>query len=141
VESARGDKLTKPIEELAGGRVFTGAQALELGLIDRIGGFDDAVKFAAQRGGLPEHDINIRIIPEPPSIFDMFSGKKDDEFADTSVGIALALAGLPEFQTTLSALAKFDPLRVQAVVRSLQRLELIHNEGVAVVMPNELLIR
>ncbi|MGB0716455.1 MAG: S49 family peptidase, partial [Phycisphaerae bacterium] len=34
VVEARGEKLAKPIDELAGGRVFTGAQALELGLVD-----------------------------------------------------------------------------------------------------------
>ena len=37
VVAARGAKLKKPIDELAAGRVFTGQQALELGLIDKIG--------------------------------------------------------------------------------------------------------
>ena len=30
-------KLKKPIDEVAAGRVFTGQQALELGLVDKIG--------------------------------------------------------------------------------------------------------
>ncbi|NUQ66650.1 MAG: signal peptide peptidase SppA, partial [Pirellulales bacterium] len=37
VAAARGKKLRKPIDELAGGRVFTGRQALDLGLVDKIG--------------------------------------------------------------------------------------------------------
>ena len=34
-ESIRGARLKKPIDELAGGRVYTGKQALELGLVDK----------------------------------------------------------------------------------------------------------
>ena len=37
VTDSRGDKLTKPLDEIAGGRVYTGKQALDLGLVDRIG--------------------------------------------------------------------------------------------------------
>ena len=35
VVAIRGTKLKKPIDELAGGRVYTGRQALELGLVDK----------------------------------------------------------------------------------------------------------
>jgi len=41
VLAIRKDRLTKDIDELAGGRVFTGRQALEFGLVDRMGGLDD----------------------------------------------------------------------------------------------------
>ena len=34
VTAIRGNRLKKPIDELAGGRVYTGKQALELGLVD-----------------------------------------------------------------------------------------------------------
>ncbi|KAJ3057607.1 hypothetical protein HK102_011019, partial [Quaeritorhiza haematococci] len=37
VVAIRGGKLKKPIDELAGGRVYTGKQALELGLVDKLG--------------------------------------------------------------------------------------------------------
>ncbi len=43
VKANRGEKLEKPIDELAGGRVFTGEQALELGLVDGIGTLHDAI--------------------------------------------------------------------------------------------------
>lgn len=44
-----------PIAELApyvDGRIFTGRQALKIGLIDELGGFNDAVAHAALRAGL-----------------------------------------------------------------------------------------
>jgi len=138
VVAGRGDKLTKPIEEIAGGRVFTGAQALELGLVDKIGGLDDAVKYAAQKAGLGEYEI--RVLPEQPGFFEMLSGGRDDEFAFSGI-TRPSLFDAPVIRTGLSALSAVDPVRVHAVIRALLRLELIHREGVVMMMPEELLIR
>ncbi len=44
-----------PLDELipyVDGRIFTGRQALEIGLVDELGGFNDAVAYAAERAGL-----------------------------------------------------------------------------------------
>src|SRR6185503_1397081 len=53
VVDSRGKKLKKPIDDLAGGRVYTGKQALELGLIDKIGTLQDAIAFVAKEAKLP----------------------------------------------------------------------------------------
>ena len=50
VLAIRGKRLKKPLDELAGGRVFTGKQALELGLVDRIGGLGDAIAYRRRPG-------------------------------------------------------------------------------------------
>jgi len=140
VTTARGAKLKKPIDDIAGGRVFTGSQALDIGLIDKIGGLEDAIKFAAQRANLGEYDI--RVIPEPPGIFDLFKHHDDaDDYAELSTTHRLSLTKLRPFDTMLSTLSAVDPQRFQAVVRSLQRLELLHAESVITMMPDELLIR
>lgn len=49
-----GTKM-KPEElrKLADGRIYTGAEAQKLGLVDELGGFEDAVMRAAKMGGLP----------------------------------------------------------------------------------------
>ena len=141
VVAARGDRLTKPIDEIAGGRVFTARQAKELGLVDRIGGLEDAIKFAAKEAGLGKYDV--RVIPEPPSIFDVFLGSanKDDEFALIPNSGTWSLVGMEPFRTMLPAVAKVDPLRAAAIVRTLQRITLIQSETVITMMPDELLIR
>jgi protease-4 len=41
----------------ASGRVWSGKQALELGLVDAIGGLDDAVEHAAQAAGLEHYSL------------------------------------------------------------------------------------
>jgi protease-4 len=40
------------VEEIAQGRVWTGEQALQLGLVDEIGGLDAAIRYAARQGNL-----------------------------------------------------------------------------------------
>ena len=50
---AEGRKL-KPafVEEIAQGRVWSGVEAKKLGLVDEIGGLDEAIHFAAEQAGL-----------------------------------------------------------------------------------------
>ena len=50
-----GRKNMKPedLRNLADGRIFTGAEAKEAGLVDELGGFEEALLRAAKLGGLP----------------------------------------------------------------------------------------
>jgi protease IV len=50
------------LEALARGRVWTGADAAERGLVDELGGLRDAANLARKRGGLPE-DAPVRRFP------------------------------------------------------------------------------
>lgn len=54
------------VHEVAQGRVWTGRQALERGLVDRNGSFGDALASAAQRAGLPA-DARVVYLEEQPS--------------------------------------------------------------------------
>ena len=60
------------IFELADGRVYTGEQALELGLIDKLGNFTDAVTIAADLGGLDTEDPRL-IYPRTERKFSLFN--------------------------------------------------------------------
>jgi protease-4 len=62
---AEGRKLPlSRVEEIAQGRVWSGAEAKKLGLVDEIGGLSDAIRFAGQRAGLGEH---FRLVEYPKS--------------------------------------------------------------------------
>jgi protease-4 len=145
VVACRGDKLSKPIGELAGGRVFTGKQALELGLVDKLGGLNDAVKYAAAQANISDYEV--RVIPRPKDPFEMLmdmigGGEEDDEELVTPTPQSrLFSMDSPLMQSALPLLERLDPVRVQAILRTLERLELIHNEGVVTVMPQEFIIR
>lgn len=45
------------IDSIGQGRVWTGAQALELGLVDRLGGIEDAIASAAKKAGITEYKL------------------------------------------------------------------------------------
>lgn len=53
---AEGRKLDrKVVEEIGQGRVWSGREAVKLGLVDEIGGLEAAVRYAAQKAGLGEN--------------------------------------------------------------------------------------
>lgn len=54
VAEARGMDLPR-LEELAGGRIYTGERAKALGLIDELGGLEDAINYARSEGNLAEY--------------------------------------------------------------------------------------
>ena len=47
------------VDEIAQGRVWIGSDALELGLVDQLGGIDEAIASAAARAGLKEDAYGI----------------------------------------------------------------------------------
>jgi protease-4 len=89
------------IDSIAQGRVWTGAQAKENGLIDDFGGLDKAIEVAKNLAGIPA-DKGVRrvILPHPRSFFeDIFGvvGAGEDE-TNTRVNLQqqyAALAALP----------------------------------------------
>ena len=52
------------VEQLARGRVWTGIDAKELGLVDEIGGLDEAIEIAAELAGLEEDNYRLRSYPQ-----------------------------------------------------------------------------
>lgn len=57
------------ILEVASGRVWTGAQAQQHNLVDILGGFNDAVRIAAEKAGVVD-DYKVRYYPEPKNFFE-----------------------------------------------------------------------
>lgn len=128
VEEGRKGKLAKPIAELAGGRVFTGQQALELGLVDQIGTLDDAVKYAAEKVDLKDYEV--RSYPKATNIIEQLAEElnaaKPGDDKRLSLGIWESVAPL---------MAEIDPPRVRMVREALLQLDLMKQEKVMLTMP------
>jgi protease-4 len=60
------------VHELADGRIYTGEQAKELGLIDSLGNFTDAITLAADLGGLDTEDPKL-IYPKAERKFSLLN--------------------------------------------------------------------
>ena len=63
------------VRQLADGRILSGRQALEYGLIDRIGNLHDALAAAGRMAGLGDRPKIIRPPRERPSLLDVFLGR------------------------------------------------------------------
>ena len=93
--AADGRKLsTEAVDDVARGRVWTGADALARGLVDELGGFRTAVRRAKILAGLDE-DADIRIASYPSSsLLDMVRPRASSQPAAASLPDAVgALLG------------------------------------------------
>lgn len=55
---SKGRNMTKnQVDEIAQGRVWTGLKALEIGLIDELGGLDSAIAYAANKVNVKEYSL------------------------------------------------------------------------------------
>ncbi len=73
------NKTTDYIETIAQGRVWTGNQAIANGLVDELGGLDEAIAYAAKKANLKEKDYRLKAYPEEKS----FGEKIAESFKDT----------------------------------------------------------
>ncbi|ORB66831.1 signal peptide peptidase SppA [Mycolicibacterium tusciae] len=89
---AEGRKMTvEAVDAVARGRVWTGADALEHGLIDELGGLRTAINRAKVLAGL-DPDDDVRLIDYPgSSLMDMLRPKSSSQPAAASVPEALAV--------------------------------------------------
>jgi protease-4 len=58
------DMTTEQVDAIGQGRVWTGAQALEIGLVDELGGLYTAVRRAKAETGL-DPDVDVALVPFP----------------------------------------------------------------------------
>jgi protease-4 len=72
-------KDTAYIETIAQGRVWSGDDAIKMGLIDRFGGLQDAVDCASRMAKI--NDYRLREFPEPQNIFERFFGSSSDNYS------------------------------------------------------------
>jgi len=82
LKAAQGRKMpVDSLRKLASGRVWTGTQAKANGLVDKLGGLDEAIRLAAQAAKLKEGDYRVRYTPEKKNAFEEiikeFTGDED----------------------------------------------------------------
>ena len=81
------DGRKKPIEfvdSIAQGRVWSGARAIQNGLVDKFGGLQDAVECAARMAKLS--DYRLREYPEVQNVFDRLFGRStENTFKDKTL--------------------------------------------------------
>jgi protease-4 len=107
VAQARGRSVDE-IDAIARGRVWSGAQAKERGLVDQFGGLDDALADAASRAKLGKKgDYQVRYIEKTATPFERFFTRfAQNRFAgamlrDSSLAHVLLARALPQSEQDL----------------------------------------
>jgi protease IV len=91
-----------PVEELravARGRVWTGADAVDNGLVDRVGGLTDAIDVACARAGVGREDVDVRHLPRPRPLERLMPAENSE-----SPGAAVLGEGVPLLDRATAAL-------------------------------------
>ena len=117
---ATGRKMTfEQVDEIGQGRVWTGAEALKIGLVDKIGGMDEALAEASKLAKIKDY----RTINYPEyekDLFEMFAGMS---FASTKEELIIEEIGAENYKL-------------------LQRIkEVSARKGIQTVLPYELIIK
>jgi protease-4 len=80
------------VDSLAQGRVWTGRQAKQNGLVDAIGGLDRAVALVRQKARLPGTEVELVVYPTRKSLYEIltsqFSGSDEQARLAALLGIA-----------------------------------------------------
>ena len=121
---ATGRELERDdVHEVAQGRVWTGTQALERGLVDELGGIDTALEKAAELAEIDSYGV--ATFPKQKTFMELLQEDLADVRAPTEVTVDLGpLAGVDA-----------GPLR------DLVLLERVLADGVAAMLPGSLVVR
>lgn len=101
---------TAYIETIAGGHVYTGNQGLANGLVDEIGGLDEAIAYAAKKANLK--DYRTKAYPEEKS----FAEKITESFTDSKMQLVKEQLGDQyEVYRTIEYLKKTKGIQMRMV--------------------------
>src|SRR5438093_8610305 len=78
VEKVADSRHTTPekIDQIAQGRVWTGAQAREQGLVDELGGLERAIAIAKDRARIPaSSEVELVVYPPRRTLFELLSDR------------------------------------------------------------------
>ncbi|KAF1720117.1 signal peptide peptidase SppA [Pseudoxanthomonas wuyuanensis] len=120
------NKSVEEIDEVARGRVWSGAQARERGLVDDLGGLETALADAAKRAKLGEAGkYRVRYIEKAPSPFAQFMSDLAGSrigmllLSDSDIARAMLARSLPEMDTQLRFVDEAVKNREGAPVKTL----------------------
>ncbi len=90
------DMTYEAVDEIAQGRVWTGADALKIGLVDEIGTLEDAIAYAASMGGDPDvASWNVVGYPKPLTMMQQMMRQFGSKGADPEEIVENVLEGTP----------------------------------------------
>jgi protease-4 len=116
VEKAAQGRNTTPekIDAVGQGRVWTGLQAKQIGLVDELGGLDRAVSIAKQRAKIAQdQDVELVIYPPKKSFYEIFKSPFGASDRAATLGALLGFSNprvLQQLAAPLQVFRRGEPL-------------------------------
>jgi protease-4 len=136
VMSTRSGKI-KDIDKVARGRIFLATQAKELGMVDEIGGVQNAIAHAANKAGLQTGQYDVKILPQPRTLADMLMGSGAEAEMPVNPKVSVDVQ-LGELSLVLKSL---DPTTRKALDQQLELIQILQRRPVALVAPFVVTVR
>jgi protease-4 len=113
------------LRELAGGRIYSGRQAKDVGLVDELGTLHDAIAEAKQLAGLEKDaEVRIKVLPSPTNFFEqLFGDMASEKEVRVSKGVEVVAPEMVE------------------LARRAHRLRAVFDQPAALVLPFELSVK
>lgn len=112
-------KTQAQIDEIGQGRVWTGEMALELGLVDVLGGLDDAIDIAVKKAGVEAYTLK--------------------NYPDKESGMLSSILGMMNESISLKGILKGDAAQIFNDVYTISQIEKM--DRIQARMPNAVIIR
>ena len=108
---ADGRGLTREyVDSIARGRVWTGAQAKELGLVDTLGGLTLALHIAAEEAEVDYDKCKVKVFPEEKGLWELMMQKMNE---DEEEKINARLNSIIPFYSDLVRWSNMEPLQAR----------------------------
>jgi hypothetical protein len=106
-------------------------------MVDEIGGVQNAIAYAAGKAGLKDGQFDVRLLPQPRSLADMFLGASGGE-TETPIRPKVDLQIDGEVGLLLKSL---DPSARKLLGQQLQMIQILQQRPVALVAPFVVTVR
>ncbi len=136
ITDGRGEKIKGDLEKLAGGRVYSGIDALKIGLVDEIGGLNEAIEKAATMAKLETY--NTFLFPKAKNGLEGMFAK--DSKKDQHEFIGMAAKKSPKiFEAAFletPALRLLGPDKQRQIIQFINQVESFQDQRILLIAPS-----
>ena len=109
------------VDAIGQGRIWSGSDAIRIGLVDKQGGIQDAIDYAAQKVGLSKEDYRLSIYPvaKDVSLLQMLSGGASDDPEET---LTTSVESQPSLTDLFPAIARMRELSAPSMMLRMESM-------------------
>ena len=137
IMDGRGKTIKGDLESLAGGRVYSGKDALAVGLIDELGGLQEAIAYAAKEANFKEGES--KLVPQPKSGLEGLLAPPEKPDAGEIIRASVREGSAARFHKLLSSSGILEGVSARAqseMMRLCSRLRVFQSSRVLLLGPD-----